>query len=111
MSKTTTVKYLEEKGYQRYDSTNQYSDALYQKKFFDDNGNAKYYINVDHYNFDNVKMSNEARKNYEFEYMTQLISKATNCPINITLFSGWQIDDAEEHIEMLYNSGMYKQYE
>ena len=109
MTKTTT-QYLEEKGYKYYESMKQYSDALYQKKFSDENG-VKYFISVDHYDFHNITMPEEARRNYEFEYSTQLVDKVTHCPVQITLFAGWQIDDVEKHLEDLFETGLYKYYE
>lgn len=109
MTKTTT-QYLEENGYKQYKPVKGGSDALYQKRVTDEKG-TKYFININHYHFNGVNIPKEIKKKYEYDYNVVFTSKENDNPIEITLYAGWQPDEAERHFEELFNTGLYKYYE
>ena len=46
---------------------------------------------------------------YEFEAYFE--DKKTGKPLRILLYSGWDIDEAEKYIEVIFNLGLWKEYD
>ena len=100
-----------ERGYARfspgpYDS--EFVECLFQKRVDDEVG-KKYFISVKKY-LPFVKDGKEIASE-SFEFGINLTDKATDKPVNINLYSGWTIEEAEARAEEFWNMGVWRHYE
>ena len=99
-------------GYHEYDPTpidHEDIDKRYQKRF-DDKIGKKYFIDIIHWKPIRHPHTGEwYGGGYEFE--TQLYKKGTHEPINMTFFSGWDIDSVEKFISDMFDTGILDYYE
>lgn len=65
-----------------------------------------YFITIYEYIF---SIHGEVFHNYEAD--TQLYQKGTRCAMNISFLQGWTIEDMENQISTIYNSGNFEPYE
>ena len=93
-------------GYREYKPTRFHSEGItkcFQKRFDDECG-KKYFIDIhkwDWYSGDYHHLS--------YEFFAQL--NQNDKPIDITLFNGWEIEDAEKWIEKVWNDTNCDYYE
>ena len=104
---------LESAGYTRYEPSplnGEFCTDLYQKLVYDDNnGDKKYFINVDVWDFSVYERDPKYR--LRFEVNTQLVNKKTGETVDITLLNGWSVEQAEKYLEDMYKLGWFKPYE
>lgn len=103
---------LIERGYSEYEPSRFQHEGIekcFQKIFTDDFG-KKYSVNVDKWKkFTHPYTGETIPERYEF--ITQFEYKKNNCPVNINCFSGWKIEEVEEFMEKLFQSGTMSYYE
>ena len=103
---------LIEKGYHEYKPTpyeHQGVERVYQKCFRDNKG-KKYFIDVKKWEDMFHPYTHELIPG-GYEYETQLYKKGTHDPFNITFLSHWDIENVEEFVENLFQSGVLDYYE
>lgn len=111
-----TDDYFLDHGYKKYNKTPFQSDMIlynFQKRFDDDVG-KKYFIDVH-------KATNEWMREldkqqswytpYSYTYSCQLYRKDTHAAVDMEFFSSWTIDQVEEFVENLFQSGRLDYYE
>lgn len=111
-----TDDYFLDHGYKKYNKTPFQSDMIlynFQKRFDDDVG-KKYFIDVH-------KATNEWMREwdkqqswytpYSYTYSCQLYRKDTRAAVDMEFFSSWAIDQVEEFVENLFQSGKLDYYE
>lgn len=106
-----TDEYILKKGYKEFKPsplTNENIVKAFQKRFDDDKG-KKYFITI--YKWDWCRFHREDMPDYSYELETQLYKKDSHCPLNLTFFGGWTVDDVENHLEETWNSDIYDYYE
>lgn len=90
-------------GYKEYKPTPFHSEAVtkcFQKRFDDDYG-KKYFIDINKWEFPPHPHTGELMPvSYEFGAQIEFNDK----PINFTLFSGWEIEDAEKWVEDMWQN-------
>lgn len=110
------TEYFISKGYHKYNPTPFDSDhtvSRFQKRFDDDQG-KRYFIDCVQY--DNSYMpqhykDGEWYTKYTYEYEIQMYQRDTHNPINLSFFSGWELEQVEEFMEMQWKIGLYDYYE
>lgn len=108
--KKTTDEYLRIKGYKEFKPSpidNQGICKCFQKRFDDEIG-KKYFITVNKWDW---TYTNSISYDFTYEYTLQLYNKDKHNPINMTLFSGWEIDEVEEFIKELWTTDRFDYYE
>lgn len=103
--------YIIEKGYYEFSPPATKPDSVvraFQKRFDDETG-KKYFITV--YKWDWSRFYREDMPIFSYEIETQLYKKDSHYPIDLTFFSGWNIDEVEEHLEKMWNTEDYDYYE
>lgn len=100
------------RGYKRFKPSPLYNDCitdLLQKCFSDSHG-KKYFINANRWDFSRY---NDANHKYEpqYEYDVQLYRKETGDAVDVSFHNSWSIEDVEEWVEWLFQSGRFKYYE
>ena len=111
-----TDEYFTNRGYEKYNRTQFDSDSImynFQKRFDGDNG-KKYFIDVHKINHD--WMCEWEKKQpwytpYSYEFSCQLYKKDTHAAVNMRFFSDWTIEQVEEFVEKLFQSGELDYYE
>ena len=108
----TTVKELTERGYVRFKPSaidNECVTDLYQKKFSDEHG-IRYFITIKRWD---MSRYNDALHKYEpsFEYTTQLYKKGSHAAVNVEFFDAWTLEEAEEYLQWMFESGKFDYYE
>lgn len=111
-----TDEYFINRGYNKYDKTPLDTESVmynFQKRFNDENG-KKYFIDI--HKFDNSwtkeKYANQSwYKSYSYEYSCQLYKKDTHDALDIDFHSSWTIEQVEEFVEKLFQSGELDYYE
>ena len=111
-----TDDYFLDREYKKYNKTPFQSDMIlynFQKRFDDDVG-KKYFIDVH-------KATNEWMREwdkqqswytpYSYTYSCQLYRKDTHAAVDMEFFSSWTIDQVEEFVENLFQSGKLDYYE
>ncbi len=106
-------KILLDAGYVRFEKNKMFDsegvECKYQKRFDDENG-TKYFITVDKWKpYAHPYTGKQIIGGYEF--FIQLSDKETDAPVNIQLFSGWDLDAAEKRAEDFWNMGVWRYYE
>lgn len=101
---------LKEHGYHefepgKYDS--QYIETKFQKRFDDEIG-KKYFITINKWHSFTNPLSNE-QYGPGYEFTTQF-NIHENC-IDLNLFSGWSVEEAEKQVEELWQTGKFDYYE
>lgn len=74
-------------------------------KWFWDAFGKRYAIHIKKWDWTNIDPSMGIK--YEFEVQVAIDEK----PINITLFSGWDVEEVENYMERLWSQGTYDYYE
>ena len=82
-------------------------DHVYQKCYRGPNGEKRYFIDVNHWNFHHP-YTHEDWSSYEIT--TQLYLKGTHNAVNLTFISG-DLDEAENLIEKLFENELVEDYE
>ena len=106
-----TDEYIIEKGYKEFEPSSLKNNSIskcFQKRFDDENG-KKYFITINKWDWTWTHRDDMPDHSYELE--TQLYKKDTREPIDMTFFSGWEIDDTEEYLEKIWNTEMFDYYE
>ncbi|MBO4219922.1 MAG: hypothetical protein J5933_03245 [Clostridia bacterium] len=100
-------------GYTRYQPTAVTPDGitdLYQKAVRDAGGRICYFIDVQKWaGWVHPYTGEKIEPSYEFEAYFE--DKKTGKPLRILLYSGWDIDEAEKYIEVIFNLGLWKEYD
>lgn len=107
---TNIDNYILEKGYHQFKPSPFASDLVetcFQKKFCDDVG-KKYFITINKF-----KPWTHPHTGEKFESGYEVTSYFTfnDNPININLYSGWDIDEAEAKIEEMWQKCNFDYYE
>ena len=101
-----------EMGYNKYEPTPIHTDnveACFQKRVRDDKG-TKYFIDIEKSKpWTHPHTGEEFPPSYEFT--TQLYYKDNDCPLNLRMFAGCTVEQFEEFMEKLFNTGMFDYYE
>lgn len=106
-----TDEYILSKGYKEFKPTQIDSPNVikcFQKRFDDDKG-KKYFITIKKWDW--REFHGEDMPDYSYELGTQLYKKDFHYPLNLTFFSGWTVDDVENHLEEIWNPDIYDYYE
>lgn len=101
--------WLVPKGFYEYKPTPFHKDTVktcFQKRYDDDKG-KKYFIDVDIWDY---SWSDRIPENYIPEIRCQLYQTGTHDAFNITFIS-WEIGQAEEFVENMFQSGVIEHYE
>lgn len=96
-------------GYHRFDPPpyeNCISD-MFQKCFRDDKG-KKYFITVERWDYTPVARGRDIPVSYNF--VVQFVHK-NGGTIDVSCFSGWDIESAEKYYEDMWNTGWFEYYE
>ena len=107
------IKFLEDRGYKRYSPSVIDGEGVtdcFQKRFDDEKG-KKYFINVKRWDFSRFSIFQSVPDPISYPADVQLYKKGTHAAMNIEFFSDWKIEDVEEHVEWLFNSGRFDYYE
>lgn len=107
-----TAEELIENGYKKY-GRDVYDSAavtgIFQKAFFDDDGKRKYFITWKRWDF-GVYPQIRDEMTVQFEGKSQFQTKDGNY-IEITLFSGWDLDESEKFVEKMFKTGFFNRYD
>ena len=111
MNEKTFEEKLIEKGYVEFEPSplDNGVTTMFQKRF-DDKIGKKYFITVKRWDFPPHPYTGEHIPT-SYEYESQLYEKDTHNPINISHFSGWDIDKVEMWYERHWNNEEYDYYE
>lgn len=95
-------------------NTKKYNDIIYIETCFQkcitDNIGKKYFITVNKWSsWVHIHTGDIIGPSYEF--YGQFSDKVTGKPMNINLFSGWTIEEAEKRFEEIFNMGCWEYYE
>lgn len=107
-----TDKDLIERGYVEFSPSPFASDGIttcFQKWFKDENG-KRYFITVNKW----IEMRHPytgATFPSTYEYETQLYKKNTHDAVNILFHSSWSIEDVEDYMAIMFDSGLFDYYE
>lgn len=98
-------------GYKRFDPPRfeECITDMYQKCIRDENGNRKYFITFERWDYSPI--SNGRNIPIRFECSVQFTHKATGETVNIDCLSGWNLEDIERYYEDQWNTGWYNYYE
>lgn len=103
------------KGYHAYNPTPFDSNSVekrYQKRFDDEIG-KKYFIDI--IVWDNSFVPQDRRDKwwspFGYEYSTQLYRKDSHDAVDFLFHSSWTLEQVEEHLEKLFDTGLYDYYE
>ena len=77
-------------------AVSKYVTEFYQKKVIDENGQVKYFINVEQYQSEG------------FEFEAVLYAKNTHAPCCIRMYAGWNLENVERSVETIYNCGEFE---
>lgn len=108
--------YILGKGYKEFKPTclNDESVVSCFQKRFDDEMGKKYFIDIEKWYWGDVIPPHRRDTWYQdftYEYSVQIYLKDTDNAIDITFLSSWHLDQVEEHMEKLFETGMYDYYE
>lgn len=108
--------YILSKGYKVYEPTRFHNSSIikcFQKRFDDDKG-KKYFIDINKWSWKSFMIEGKMGiwdKDTTYEYTTQLYRKDTHDAVDISFHSSWTLEQVEEHMEKLFETGMYDYYE
>ena len=108
-----TDKELLNRGYHRYDPTPFDREGIvdrFQKRYDDEKG-KKYFIEVIKWMPMYHPYTGELMNEDPYEYECYLYRKETHDPIRMLFYGGWNLDMVEDHLEQMFNTGMYDYYE
>ena len=106
-----TEKELEKHGYKKYSPSCWDNDCVkdvFQKAVVDDKGNRKYFLDWRKWDFGKYNLYDFDKPSYEGMVQLETINNQT---INITLFAGWELKDAEFFMKRLFDTGWFKKYD
>ena len=105
---------LIKRGYNRFNPSpfdNESVTDCYQKAFRDEAGNRKYFLTYRQWDFSRYADTNHPSMNMpSYEAETQLTTKKGGT-IDITFLHLWEPKDAEEFLEKLFETGLFKKYD
>lgn len=102
-----------ERGYKEYPPATviyPHSTRMFQKRFRDEQGRTKYFIDVNMYP-EFIHGYNGEVFGPTFEMALQMYRKGTHDPINILFFSSWELEDVEQFVEKMFSSGDFDYYD
>ena len=108
--------YILSKGYKEFSPTRFHNSSVvkcFQKRFTDDIG-KRYFININKWYWGDIVpeyRKDEWYQDYTYEYEVQLYRKDTHDAVDISFHSSWTLEQDEEHMEKLFETGMYDYYE
>ena len=108
----TTDERLIELGFKKYNTNGSLYDAkkhLFQKRYMNDAGDTLYFLDV--YKWDWSFAADRVPDQYTYQITTQLYQKGTHEAINIEFGVGMTIEDAEQFIDTMFDTGMVEPYE
>lgn len=100
------------KGYKEYPPTCFHDSGVekcYQKRFTDENG-TRYFIDINKWRPMTHPHTGETF-GPDYEYTVQMYKKNTHDALDLTFHSSWKLEDVENHVESLFNTGLYDYYE
>lgn len=116
MKNKYTDEYFIERGYKAYPKT-QFDSQLvvqnFQKRFGNEYGN-KYFIDIHKYSNEDLPNKYKQEKWYtpfSYEYTCQLYRKDTHDAVNLLFHNSWSIEQVEEFVENMFQSGILDYYE
>lgn len=98
------VSWIQERGYKKYKNQTKRNSRSFQKKFGDDKG-KKYFINAHLY------LTGKEDYELSWEYESCLFSKGSHDPVKMLFYAGWTLEDTEEYLEKLWETGLFEHYE
>ena len=105
---------LIKRGYNRFEPSVFDNDSIsdcYQKAFWDENSNRKYFLTYKQWDFSRYSDTNHPDLNFpSYEAETQLTTKDGGV-INLTFLHLWKPKEAEEFLEKLFETGWFKKYD
>lgn len=116
MSGTMTDQDLLDRGFKEYPPTYPIDydgiETKFQKRYDDEVG-KRYFIIVNKWKpFFDSRTGKTWGSNYEYEvYFQKDDGKGGSKAINILLYSGWDVDEAEEYVWKLFETGLFDYYE
>ena len=108
--------YFIDRGYKKYPKSIVDTESVvynFQKRF-DDKTGKKYFIDIHRYT--NEWMPEREKKQpwykpFDYTYSCQLYKKGSHAAVNLEFFSSWTIEEVEEFVESLSQSGELDYYE
>lgn len=87
-------------------------ETLFQKRY-DDKIGKRYFITVNKWKpIVDYRNGKTWPSNYEYEvYFQKDDGNGNTKAIKILLYSGWNIDEAEEYVQKLFETGLFEYYE
>ena len=106
-----TDKDFEDKGYRKWPpSAIDCPEVLYYyQKRFDGRNETKYFITAKMWRLELHNSLNDVHTGFEYE--VQLYQKETHNAMNLSFLTGWSLDDVEEYVEKIYQTGLFDPYE
>lgn len=104
-------KELKEKNFHEYKPSSIESpsvDKCWQKRYDDEQGNKRYFLDVKHYKLRHPTLGTDLSG---YEVYTQLYMKGSHNAFNINFLDGTTITEAEQFIDELFESGKLDNYE
>jgi len=83
-------------------------ETRFQKCFVDELG-KKYFIDI--VKWQPMELNNGNRYGATYEYETQFYKKGTHDAVNIEFICSWSIEDVEDYLEKLFETGLFEHYE
>ena len=106
---------LLDRGFKRYPRAWFESDGIdvcFQKRYDDEVG-KRYFININKWKpiEDRNAPDGVWPANYEYEVYFQNNDSEKRGAIKILLYAGWDIDEVEEYVQKLFETGLFEYYE
>ena len=107
-----TDEYLIERNFKKFKPGPYLSEgveACFQKRYDDERG-KKYFITINKWEpFTHPHTGKTFPPDYE--YTAQLYKKDTHDAVDILFHSSWNLEDVEEYLEMMFDTGKFDYYE
>ena len=107
-----TDRELIKKGYYEYKPTPFHDNSVekaFQRRVKDEKG-TKYFIDIEKYK-PIIHPSTGEELGGGYEFTSQLRYKKNDCPLNLRMFAECTVEQFEEFMENLFNTGMFMYYE
>ena len=98
-------------GYTRFEPSSMEDECitdLYQKCFRDEDGNKKYFITVERWDYNPMSDGRDIPIAYDF--IVQFVTEDDRT-LNVDLFNGWDIETTEDFVKKMFDLGWFKYYE
>jgi hypothetical protein len=103
-------------GYKEYKPTKFHNQGVVKcfQKRFDDEAGKKYFIDVNKWYWRDIVPAHRRDswyKEYTYEFETQVYGIKDHDAIDLTFHSSWELEDVEEFVEKIFQTGMLDYYE